>query len=184
MSHASSSSADNHLQQQHHHRQQQQQQQQQQQHRQIREVVLVEKPRHLVEDKEDLERLFPRCPPNTLESVGRQNRKSKQQQQSRPETTNNNNNENDVYESVEQQVLNDSAVTPVANIIDLGSYFDSKQKNELRFRDLLLHLLFPKILSIQWFATFDVPRRRGTLKGFKQAPHDHTIDFICFPMKK
>ncbi len=128
MSHTSSSSADNHL----HHRQQQQQQQQQ--HRQIREVVLVEKPRHLVEDKEDLERLFPRCPPNTLESVGRQNRKSKQQQ-SRPEittTTNNNNNENEVYESVEQQVLKDSAATPVANIIDLVSDFECKKTSRIQ----------------------------------------------------
>jgi hypothetical protein len=90
--------------------------------RQVREVVLVEKPRHLVEAKEDLERLFPRCPPNTLESVSRQNRKSKR----RPGSANNNNNidvDNDAYDDVEtsQPSTLDSA-TAVANIIDLVSF--------------------------------------------------------------
>ena len=84
-------------------------------HESVRQVVLVEKPRHLVEEQEDLERLFPRCPPNTLESASRQSRRSKR----RPGSGANNNNDNDPCNAAANEST--EAKTPVANIIDLVS---------------------------------------------------------------
>ena len=83
---------------------------------QVRQVVLVEKPRHLVEDKEDLERLFPRCPPNTLESAARQNRKSKRRTAAGLVVNNNNEIENGLGFCSDTPL---DLKTPVANIIDL-----------------------------------------------------------------
>ena len=85
---------------------------------QLCQVVLVEKPRHLVEDKEDLERLFPRCPPNTLESAARQSRKSKRRTAAGSVVNNNNEIENGPGFVYRSETPLDSK-TPVANIIDL-----------------------------------------------------------------
>ncbi len=82
---------------------------------QINEIILIEKPRHLVDKEEDLERLFPRCPPNTLESAAKVNKKSKKRNSNTTSTiqTNNNNCRQEPEKDIQNQVLQ------VGKIIDL-----------------------------------------------------------------
>lgn len=87
---------------------------------QINEIILIETPRHLVDKEEDLDRLFPRCPPNTLESVAKVNRKSKKKNLNTVSTSHINNNicqQEAAAKEIQNQPLQ------VGKIIDLVSSF-------------------------------------------------------------
>lgn len=95
----------------------------------LHEIILVDKPRHLVDQKEDLERLFPRCPPNTLESVAKVNKKNKRRNLN---TLNNNCQLEAGKESLNQ----------VGKIIDLVSLFELKHLFSWDSYYIVLHLVW------------------------------------------